>query len=80
VALAIVDLAAGETKASGTCLRVACSRRVAMTKSHCSTSTGTTRARRGHGFGDESEAIWYVGDYGSAWKNTPNAIARAASR
>lgn len=32
------------------------------------------------GFGDESEAISYVGDYGSVWKNTPNAIAWAASR
>jgi tetratricopeptide (TPR) repeat protein len=32
------------------------------------------------GFGDESEAISYVGDYGSAWKNTPEAIAWAASR
>jgi tetratricopeptide (TPR) repeat protein len=29
------------------------------------------------GFGDESEAISYVGDYGSAWKNTPEAIAWA---
>lgn len=32
------------------------------------------------GFGDESEAISYVGDYGSGWKNTPGAIAWAASR
>lgn len=32
------------------------------------------------GFGDESEAISYVGDYGSAWRNTPEAIAWAASR
>lgn len=32
------------------------------------------------GFGDESEAISYVGDYGSAWKNTPESIAWAASR
>jgi tetratricopeptide (TPR) repeat protein len=30
------------------------------------------------GFGDESEAISYVGDYGSGWKNTPNAIEWAA--
>lgn len=32
------------------------------------------------GFGDEREAISYVGDYGSAWKSTPNAIAWVASR
>lgn len=32
------------------------------------------------GFGDESEAISYVDDYGSAWKTMPNAIAWAASR
>jgi tetratricopeptide (TPR) repeat protein len=32
------------------------------------------------GFGDESEAISYVGDYGSAWRNTPKAIDWAASR
>jgi hypothetical protein len=28
---------------------------------------------------DESEAISYGGDYGSAWKNTPDAIAWAES-
>lgn len=30
--------------------------------------------------GDECEAISYVGDYGSGWRSTPNAIEWATSR